>query len=406
VHDTFETEVPARPSLLMVATVGGTIGAFLAPYAAHFRELGWRVDAAAAGAPEDPRVVAAFDQVHDLPLSRSMRDLAGLARGWRAIRNLVGQPYDIVHVHTPIASFLTRAAVRQVPRAGRAAVAYTAHGFHFRVGGPALPNALFLTAERIAGRWTDRLIVINAEDERAAIDRRIVPARRLVRMPGIGLNTSHYSPSAVPEADVARAREAIGVPADAPLFTIVGELNVNKRQADAILALEQIQATGAHLALAGDGPLRGALDDLARRRGLERRVHLLGGIPDVRPLVRASTAVLLLSTREGLARSVMEALALGVPVIASTARGNRELINGNAGVNFETGDVDALARAMRWMIEHPAERLAMGARGRARMVERYDVRNLLALHERLYADLLAERAPAPVSGSARDPRPR
>ncbi|MCI0582981.1 MAG: glycosyltransferase family 1 protein, partial [Chloroflexi bacterium] len=64
-----------RPSLLIVATVSGTIAAFLAPYAAHFRALGWRVDAAASGAASDPRLLDAFDHVHDLPLSRSVRDV-------------------------------------------------------------------------------------------------------------------------------------------------------------------------------------------------------------------------------------------------------------------------------------------------------------------------------------------
>lgn len=385
---------PARPSLLVVATVAGTIGAFLAPYAEHFRGLGWRVDAAAGEATSDPRVMTAFDTVHDLPLSRSLRDVRGLARASRALQRILETPRDIVHVHTPIASFLTRSLVRRMPPERRPAVVYTAHGFHFHEGGSAVANAAFLTAERIAGRWTDRLIVINDEDERAARRHRIVAARRLVRMPGIGLDTGFYAPAVVPVGAAARTREQLGIAPDAPVFVIVGELSPNKRQADAIAALGMLQHVGAHLVLAGDGRERPVLEAQARALGVADRVHFLGLVADVRPVVRAATAVLLLSAREGLARSVMEALSLEVPVIGSTARGIRELVGEDRGLVFTTGDVPGLARAMSWLIDHPDEGRQMGVRGRARMVERYDLQVLIRMHEELYRDVLAERGVA------------
>jgi glycosyltransferase involved in cell wall biosynthesis len=382
---------PARPALLVVATVASTIGAFLAPFAVHLRSHGWRVDAAASGVARDLRVASAFDELHEVPLSRSLRDVRGLARARRALLRALETAPDIVHVHTPIASFLTRLLIRQMPPERRPAVVYTAHGFHFRSGGRALLNAVFLTAERIAGRWTDRLVVINDEDEEAARRHRIVADRRLVRMPGIGLDTEHYSPSAVPSESTARFREDLGIAIGAPLFTIVGELNRNKRQADAIAALATVPDLEVHLVLAGEGPAQSALEAQARAAGLEGRVHFLGLVADVRPVVRAATAVLLLSTREGLARSVMEALSLEVPVIASTARGNRELVGEDRGMVIQTGDVPGLAAAMTWMIAHPDERRRMGERGRARMVERYDLPLVIRMHEDLYSELLAER---------------
>ncbi len=87
----------------------------------------------------------------------------------------------------------------------------------------------------------------------------------------------------------------------------------------------------------------------------------------------------------------MEALALGVPVVASTARGNRELIGADRGFIFVTGDVGGIAKALDWLVEHPDKARDMGRRGRERMVERYDLRNLIRLHEDLYADVLGVR---------------
>jgi glycosyltransferase involved in cell wall biosynthesis len=393
-HDSGRTGLPPSTgaSLLMVATVSTTVSHFLVPYAAHFRALGWRVDAAANGATRDPGLREAFDHVYEIPLSRSILDVGGIVHAERAISALLATRPHIVHVHTPIAGFVTRVAVRREPAERRPAVIYTAHGFHFHEEGHAATNAAFLTAERVAGRWTDRLVVINDEDQAAAIRHRIVPRRRLVRMPGIGLDTRIYSPSTVAPDGPAQIRYQLGIAADAPIFALVGELNRNKSQRDAIAALVEMRTSGAHLVLAGDGRERSALESQTRGLGLENRVHFLGVIDDVRPVVRAATALILASRREGLARSVMEALALEVPVIASTARGNRELVGTDSGILFSVGDVRGLATAMDRLIDHPEQGRAMGLRGRARMVEQYDVEVLLRMYEELYRGMLIERA--------------
>jgi glycosyltransferase involved in cell wall biosynthesis len=380
------------PSLLYVSTVSSTMRHFLRPYAAHFRAKGWRVDAAASGFGAHPDHALAFDHVSDIPLSRSILDVRGNLRGERAIEQIIRemQP-DLVHVHTPIASFLTRLAVRRMPAARRPKVAYTAHGFHFHKGGQPITNAIFRTAERTAGRWTDRLVVINDEDEAAARRLHIVPPGKLVRMPGIGLDTGWYAPASISPEVVAAERARLELPAAGPAFLVIGELNANKRQADAIAALAVTEHQDAQLVFLGAGRERLPLEELARERGLSDRVHFGGLVEDVRPTLLGAISLITTSKREGLSRSVMEALALEIPVVASSARGNAELV-GEDGFVVETGDAQALAGAMDWLVEHPAEAREFGRRGRQRMVERYDLSQLIARHEALYAGMLAERA--------------
>ena len=115
-------EDDARPaSLLYVATVSGTIRQFLKPIANSLRAHGWRLGGAAAGVVADPTLPEAFDELFELPLSRSLRDVGSLVRGERAIARMLRESRpDIVHVHSPIASFLTRLAVRRMPRERRA----------------------------------------------------------------------------------------------------------------------------------------------------------------------------------------------------------------------------------------------------------------------------------------------
>jgi glycosyltransferase involved in cell wall biosynthesis len=389
--DAARAPLPSGASLLVVATVSITIRNFLIPYARHFRELGWRVDAAARDASSDPAIRDAFDHVYELPLSRSILDLGGLWRGERAISRIVESQPDIVHVHTPIAGFVTRLAIRRMPEKRRPAVVYTTHGFHFHQSGFAATNAVFLVAETVAGRWSDRLVVVNDQDYQAARRHRIVAASRLVRMPGIGVDTERYSRSSVGPDDLAHARGQLGLGSDTPVFVVVGELNRNKRTEDAIRALASMRRTDACLVLAGEGREGAHLRTLASRMGLTDRVRFAGFVGDIRPVVGGAVALVLPSKREGLSRSIMEALALEVPVVASTARGNRELVDADSGFIVRTGDIPGLAAAMDWLADHPAEREEMGRQGRRRMVHSYDLGDLMRRHEELYAEMLSLR---------------
>ena len=362
---------------------------FHIPFVRHFREQGWRVDGAARGISEDAGVAGAFDHVFDLPFSRSLTDVQALSAGGAALAAALDHNYDIVHVHTPIAAFVTRAMIRRLPRRSRPRVVYTAHGFHFHRDGHWLTNTLFITAERIAGRWTDRLVVINQEDLAAARRYRLVPATRLRYMHGIGVDTDWYAPAEVsPEASRA-ALQSVGMDTDRPYFVSVGELNRNKRPTDVVRALAQMHEREPALLFLGVGPERERVEHLARQLGVAHRVVVPGEfVADVRPLVAPAIALVQASKREGLPRSIMEALSLEVPVITSAARGSTELVAEDRGEVVPVGATTQMAAAMDRLLRCPAERLEMGRRGRQLMVERYDLKRIVAEHERLYGELL------------------
>ena len=136
---------PRQPSLLIVTTVAQTHG-FLLPFARHFRAHGWRVDGCASGIAEYQPAAGCYDTMYELPLSRSIRDIHGMSRTIGTLQAIVARDYDIVHVHTPIAAFLTRAIIRRMPSSDRPKVVYTAHCFHFHEGGHPVLNQAFLLA--------------------------------------------------------------------------------------------------------------------------------------------------------------------------------------------------------------------------------------------------------------------
>ena len=378
-------KAPPSPRLLMVTTTAVTLEAFLLPFATHFRRLGYRVDAMARGGPEVAAVRDAFDTVHDAPWSRSMLDPQGMLSGTAHVRRIVaGGAYDIVHAHTPVAGFLTRLALP--PGCGAARI-YTAHGFHFHPAGGRAANTFYRTLERLAGRRTDWLVVINLPDFEAARRHAIVPPERVRHIPGVGIDTSAWSPSGVTEDAVLGFRRELGLRDGDTLFSMVAEFNPDKRHRDAVRALARLGRSDVHLALAGRGRLQEATRRLARRCGLDAQVHLLGQRRDVPVLLRSSRASVLPSEREGLPRSVMESLSLEVPVIGADVRGTRDLVAGGGGILFPLGDLEALSAAMAALLDDPVLASSLGRSGR-RSLRSFELETVLKYHEDLYGDAL------------------
>jgi glycosyltransferase involved in cell wall biosynthesis len=339
--------------------------------------------------------------VHELPLSRSVRHPLAAVRGLGRLRELTDAlAPDIVHVHSPIAGIVTRFALGRAPLASRPAIVYTAHGFHAHPGGSRLANAVYATMETVGGRWTDALVVINDEDEQLARDWRMVSPDRLVRMPGIGIDTSHYDPATVPAERALAFRAAAGIPADAPLVVMIAELTPAKRPLDAIEALAAMSRRDVHLAFLGVGRMEPEMRELVARLGLGDRVHFCGFVEDVRPALASATASLLTTEREGLPRGLMESLSMGIPVVSTAARGCAEVV-GDAGLVVPVGDIAAIAAALGRMDRATPEWLAMAAEGRPRMAARYGLPGLIARHDELYDAVLARRErAATASGDA------
>jgi glycosyltransferase involved in cell wall biosynthesis len=376
--------------LLIVTTVPDTLCGFLLPFAHRFRALGWRVDAMAEAVSNCKQSLTAFDRVWDVQWSRQPLDLRNLLVAPQTIREvIVQQEYDIVHVHTPIAAFVTRYAVRDLIKKGKIKLIYTAHGFHFHAGGNRWKNALFLLLEKIAGRWTDYIVAINREDEEAAKHYRLLPPERVRYMPGIGVNLENYRPDLVPESKVMEVRKQLGLGSKTPLFLAIAEFIPRKRHQDILKAFARLTHPTACLALAGDGPLIEQMQKLALELGVQNRVHFLGCREDIPTLLSASIATVLVSEREGLPRSIMESLCLEIPVIGTDIRGIRDLLEKGCGLLVEVGDTQAICQAMEWILTHPEDAKSMGKRGREQMAA-YDLQYILHLHESLYAEVKPE----------------
>ena len=381
-----------RPRLLIVTTVYDMIRDFLLPYAAHYREKGWQVDALAQRDDTFETCAPAFDHAWTIEWSRNPLKLRNPLEHLSTVREIAARErYDIVHLHTPIAGFVGRAALRGTRRREGTIVVYTAHGFHFHPNRQWIANVPFSLAEKAAGRWTDYLVVINDEDERAARRLSLVPPDRLVHMPGIGIDIARFQPERVSAEDVTRVRHELELGPQDQLVLAVAEFTRNKRHEDVVRAFAQVSDRSVRLALAGrEGPALEATRRLVAELGLRARVHFLGFRDDIPALVRASTATVLLSAREGLPLSVLESMSLATPVVGTRIRGISDLLHEGGGLLVEVGDTAAAARAIQVLLEQPETARAMGEQGR-RTVARYDIRHVIYLHDLLYERALVEQ---------------
>lgn len=375
-----------KRGLLLVATSAITLRAFLLPYARYFRRLGWRVDGLAGGASECAQCVDAFDTAYDISWTRSPTDIRQILESRRRVREITrGGAYDIVHVHTPIAAFATRWALRTRP--SRCKVVYTAHGFHFHENGRPLANCAFERLEKLAGRWTDHMVVINSDDEQAARRLRLIDAQRLTRFPGIGIDLNRYSVQTVAAQAAAEIREQLRVSRSEKLLLMIAEFASGKRHRDALAALAKLGRKDIHLAFAGTGSAEAQMRALAASLQIGDRTHFLGFRGDVPVLLRACDGFLLPSEREGLPRSMLEAMAMRVPVIGTAIRGVRDLLAGGAGVCVPVGDAAALAAALAKVADDAPAVASMVEKASAR-VQEFALPRLLSLHDALYRELI------------------
>jgi len=374
------------PKLLIVTTIGSTAKAFLLPYAFHYRSLGWRVDLLASDAQGDAQLNSGFDHVYEVRWCRTPWAWRNVMAGRKLADIVASGSYDIVHVHTPVAGFLTRLALREQRRTGLQVI-YTAHGFHFFDGGRPLKNVLFRTLERLAGTWTDRLVVMNREDLDAVLKYKIIGHGKVSYMPGIGFDPEQYSPDSITHQQVAAIRTQLGLTEHGTMFLAVAELHSRKRHRDLLLGFARVRSTDTKLVLAGTGPLLEDLTKLANELRIAERVHFLGWRSDVPALIKAADALILTSDQEGMPRCVIEALALGTVVIGTSARGTRDLLGDGSGMLVPVGDIQAIAEAMQSVADRSPNVDSLIAKG-SRTVQKCRMENLLSLHDQIYRDAL------------------
>lgn len=262
---------------------------------------------------------------HQIDFSRSPFSLSNLIAYKQLKRLLKEEHFDLIHCHTPVGGFLARLSARKKKEIK---MIYTAHGFHFFKGNSPIKNCIFHTVEKFCAKYTDALITINNEDYEAAQKFKLRNSGKLYKINGVGINTDKF---AAVDIDIAKKRTELGISQDDIMLLSVGELIERKNHIVVINALKNIDNPRLHYFIAGCGILEENFLKKIQEFNLADRVHLLGYRTDISELCACADVFVFPSFQEGLSVALMEAMACGLPVIASKIRGNVDLIEEGKG---------------------------------------------------------------------------
>lgn len=290
-----------------------------------------------------------------------------------------GGGYDVVHCNTPIGGVLGRICAHEVQMP---TVIYQAHGFHFWKGAPAKNWLMYYPVEKALAHWTDILITINQEDYERAKKFHLHKGGKLILHPGVGVNIANFQDV---EVDRSQKRAELGVKPDQTVFITVGELIDRKNHDILIDAMKKLNKSDTVLLIAGAGENMNKLQSKIDSEGLQSTVKLLGYRTDVKELLKASDCFVFSSFQEGLPGALMEAMASGLPCVASNIRGNTDAL-GDSPFMFAPNDCDQLVLHMEKMLD-PDVRYAEAEKNKVR-VQKFDISEAVSAYKAIYSGLL------------------
>lgn len=328
-------------------------------------------------------------------LGRSISPLSDVRAFLQLARIIFREEPDVVHTHTAKAGTLGRLAALAFnatrSKQRRCVIVHTFHGhvlsgYFGRAG-----NILVRLTERILGAASDRVVAISPLQRRELVSTfRVAPDARTVVVPlGLDLGALLAQP-----ADAPNLRRELQIGDEDIVVGFVGRFVPIKNIAAlvAAFAAASAQQPNMWLLLAGDGPLRGEIQSLAEQCGVSGRVRFLGWIEDLPALYATLDICALSSLNEGTPVAIIEAMAASRAVVSTAIGGVADVIDdGRTGILVKSGDVDALAAALRRLAANPAERATLGAAARVDAARRFSSERLVDDVDHLYRSALNDK---------------
>ena len=260
-------------------------------------------------------------RIHQIDFNRTPYNPQNIRAYKQLLKLCKEEKYDVIHCNTPIGGVLGRLVGKKckTPK-----VIYQAHGFHFYKGSSALSWLVYYPIEKMLAHITDVLITINREDyERAKKKMHLRNGGTVFYVPGVGIDCTDKT---VDDSVRAEKRKELGIKESDVGVISMGDLIARKNYEVSINAIKKTTNHSIKLFICGQGPEYDKLNNLIIKLGLSDRVFMLGYRNDISDLLAAMDVFLITSKQEGLPRSTMEAMAAGLPCIASDIRGNTDLL--------------------------------------------------------------------------------
>lgn len=325
----------------------------------------------------------------EIPMRREISPWHDAVAFIRILTVMLRGRYDVVHAHSSKAGFLARVAARI---AGVRAIIYTPHGFAFQYRPRSFAAVCYRWLERLAALFHHRLMCVSEGERALALRHSITPASKICMIPN-AIPADAIATFRSPES----VRQSLGLPPGALVVGMVAHFRPQKGYNHFIDAIPAILADcpETRFLVIGGGPLLESARDRIRGLGVEESVILAGYQRHPPDFLQIMDLFVLSSLWEGMPYALLEAMAMGLPVVATDTAGNNELVeHGRNGLLVAPESASAIAASVVRILRDPTLRRAMGEAGRAMASARLDMSEWIERIERLYASaaVVARRA--------------
>ena len=264
--------------------------------------------------------------MYDAHIYRNIFNVKDNLKAYKALNIfLKKEKVDVIHCNTPIGGVLGRICGKKF-HVNK--IIYTAHGFHFFKGNNVLKNFIFKNVEKFLAHYTDAIITMNQEDFEAAQKFKLKNHGKVYFTHGVGIDLSSFKNV---EVDRNKKREELGISEDDIVLISMGDLVKRKNYSLSLEIIAKCNNPKIKYLICGNGPELEKLKKQVVRLGIDNQVCFLGFRSDIKELLKISDIFLFTSLQEGLPRSLMEAMASGLPCVVSKIRGNIDLIDDGKG---------------------------------------------------------------------------
>ena len=362
-----------------LCAVDFTLKHFLLPLIERMNKEGWSVTAVCSDGPSVKDLREQGYHIEVIYIERSFNLIQHIKSILALTRFFKDKKFDVVHVHTPIAALLARIAawLASVPL-----VIYTSHGFYFHDEMTPLKRAIFLFLEKFAGRFTDILFTQSAEDAALARQENLQPKGRIYNISN-GVDTKKFNPNKIKNQK--KIRKSLGIKDSAFVIGMVARLVKEKGICEFVEAAIQSSSKNNNLCfiLVGERLSSDHAKEVTKileeaKEKLGRRILFLGQRSDIPELMSVMNVFCLPSWREGMPRTIIEAMMMGKPVIATNIRGSREeVVEGKTGFLVPTRNATLLNEKFLYCIKNIEQVKKMGEAARIRALECFDEKNVI-----------------------------
>ncbi|GAK51424.1 glycosyl transferase, group 1 [Candidatus Moduliflexus flocculans] len=294
---------------------------------------------------------------------------------------IVKEQIDVIHAHqyTPYFYGLMASLYAKITLAPfRPEIIFTEHGRFY----PDVRKFKRVVSNPILSLFTKEIVTISASTKQSLIDYENFPARR-IRVIYNGIDLERFSKT----ADRLAKRRELGLNADDKVFGIVARLDPIKNHAMLLRACQQLVKTvpNAYLLIVGDGPERAKLKELTASLGIVAHVRFLGARQDISELLQTFDVFALSSFSEGTSVTLLEAMGVGVPIVATNVGGNPEVISdGETGFLVESDNADDMANKLLQLLQNDTLRQRMGNAGKERVHALFSIEKMVRAYVDLY----------------------